>query len=126
MRGGSTPCEARLQTFPDAVVEKVPKVRGYKFFTAENRIAIADETLSARCNSWAASAARHLASTDFRMRILTTSASIAGAIAVRDVGARAPEAMPLVWRFGDRTFNGVCRVARTALGSRVPPLLAWD
>jgi len=43
MRGGSTPCEARLQTFPDAVVEKVPKVRGYKFFTAENRIAIADE-----------------------------------------------------------------------------------
>jgi Protein of unknown function (DUF1236) len=55
MRGGSTlalgslnegspvPREARLQAFPDVVVEKVPKVRGYKFFTAENRIAITDE-----------------------------------------------------------------------------------
>src|SRR6185436_3402738 len=54
MRGGSTlalgalnegspvPREARLQTFPDVVVEKVPKVRGHKFFTAEDRIAITD------------------------------------------------------------------------------------
>ena len=41
--GSPVPREARLQTFPDVVVEKVPKVRGHKFFTAENRIAIADE-----------------------------------------------------------------------------------
>ena len=37
------PRDARLQEFPDVVVQKVPKVRGYKFFTAEDRIAIADE-----------------------------------------------------------------------------------
>jgi hypothetical protein len=41
--GSPVPREARLQVFPDVVVEKVPKVRGYKFFTAEDRIAIADE-----------------------------------------------------------------------------------
>ena len=35
--------EARLQAFPDVLVQKVPKVRGFKFFTAENRIAITDE-----------------------------------------------------------------------------------
>jgi hypothetical protein len=55
MRGGSTlalgslsegspvPREARLQAFPEVVVQAVPKVRGFKFFTAENRIAITDE-----------------------------------------------------------------------------------
>jgi hypothetical protein len=41
--GSPVPREARLQAFPDVVVQKVPKVRGYKFFTAEDRIAIADE-----------------------------------------------------------------------------------
>ena len=41
--GSPVPREARLQVFPDVVVQKVPKIRGYKFFTAENRIAIADE-----------------------------------------------------------------------------------
>jgi hypothetical protein len=51
MRGGSTLAlgsinegspvtrEARLETF---LVQQVAKVRGYKFFTAENRLAIAD------------------------------------------------------------------------------------
>ena len=55
MRGGSTlalgslsegspvPREARLQTFPEVVVQTVPKVRGFKFFTTEDRIAITDE-----------------------------------------------------------------------------------
>ena len=54
MRGGSTlalgaltegadvPRGAQVQTFSAAVVEKVPKVKGYKFFTAENRLAIVD------------------------------------------------------------------------------------
>jgi uncharacterized protein DUF1236 len=41
--GSPVPREARLQAFPDVVVQKVPKVRGYKFFTAENSIAITDE-----------------------------------------------------------------------------------
>jgi Protein of unknown function (DUF1236) len=41
--GSPVPREARLQAFPEVVVQKVPKVRGFKFFTAENRIAIADE-----------------------------------------------------------------------------------
>src|SRR6476646_5817313 len=31
--GSPVPREARLQTFPEVVVEKVPKVRGFKFFT---------------------------------------------------------------------------------------------
>src|SRR6476660_3765186 len=39
--GAPVPRAARLQAFPDVVVEKVPKIRGYKFFTAEGRIAIA-------------------------------------------------------------------------------------
>jgi len=41
--GSPVPREARLQAFPEVVVQKVPKVRGFKFFTVENRIAIADE-----------------------------------------------------------------------------------
>ena len=41
--GSPVPREARLQAFPDVVVQKVPKVRGYKFFTAEDRLAICDE-----------------------------------------------------------------------------------
>lgn len=41
--GSPVPREVHLQAFPEVVVQKVPKVRGFKFFTAENRIAIADE-----------------------------------------------------------------------------------
>ena len=40
--GAPVPREARLDEFPDVVVQKVPKVRGYKYFTAEGRVAIAD------------------------------------------------------------------------------------
>jgi len=54
MRGGSTlalgaltegadvPREIEIREFPATVVEKVPKVKGFKFFTAENRLAIVD------------------------------------------------------------------------------------
>ena len=54
LRGGSTlglgaltegaeiPRNVELRTFPMTVVEKVPKVKDYKFFTAENRVAIVD------------------------------------------------------------------------------------
>jgi len=41
--GSPVPREARLEAFPDVVVQKVPKIRGHKFFTTEGRIAIADE-----------------------------------------------------------------------------------
>jgi len=40
--GSSVPRQAHLETFPDKVVQEVPKVRGYKFFTSEGRVAIAD------------------------------------------------------------------------------------
>ena len=40
--GADVPRDARVQAFPDVVVQKVPKVKGYKFFTAENRVAIVD------------------------------------------------------------------------------------
>jgi len=40
--GSAVPREARLQEFPDTVVQKVPKVRGHRYFTAEDRIAITD------------------------------------------------------------------------------------
>ena len=54
MRGGSTlglgsltegadvPRNAELRSFPAAVVEQVAKLKGYRYFTAENRIAIVD------------------------------------------------------------------------------------
>jgi len=43
MREGSPiPHGARLEEFPDSVVRQVPKVRGYKYFTAEDRVAIVD------------------------------------------------------------------------------------
>jgi hypothetical protein len=41
-KGADVPRDARVQAFPDVVVQKVPKVKGYKFFTAENRVAIVD------------------------------------------------------------------------------------
>jgi hypothetical protein len=52
MRGGSTmglgsltegadvPRNVELRVFPETIVQKVPKVKGYKFFTLENRIGI--------------------------------------------------------------------------------------
>ena len=40
--GSPVPRGARLESFPEAVVQQVPKVRGYKYFTAEDRVAIAD------------------------------------------------------------------------------------
>jgi len=40
--GADVPRDVRVTVFPDAVVQMVPKVKSYKFFTAENRIAIVD------------------------------------------------------------------------------------
>jgi len=40
--GSDVPRGVEVRTFPAAVVQQVPKVRDYKFFTAENRIAIVD------------------------------------------------------------------------------------
>jgi hypothetical protein len=40
--GSDVPRDVRLRPFSGVIVERVPKVKGYKFFTAENRIAIVD------------------------------------------------------------------------------------
>jgi hypothetical protein len=40
--GAEIPHGITLQVFSGSVVDKVPKLRGYKFFTAENRIVIVD------------------------------------------------------------------------------------
>ena len=40
--GAEVPRSIQVRVFPDAVVRQVPKVRDYKFFTAENRVAIVD------------------------------------------------------------------------------------
>jgi Protein of unknown function (DUF1236) len=40
--GSSVPRGANVQAFPDKVVEQVPKLKGHKFFAAENRVAIVD------------------------------------------------------------------------------------
>lgn len=40
--GASAPSGIELRSFPDAVVEKVPKVKQMKFFTSESRLAIVD------------------------------------------------------------------------------------
>jgi hypothetical protein len=40
--GSPVPRQARLEEFSDTVVQKVPKVRGHKYFTAEGRVAITD------------------------------------------------------------------------------------
>lgn len=42
VEGGHVPREIRLRTFPDAVVRRVPKVSGYRYVAAENRVAIVD------------------------------------------------------------------------------------
>ena len=40
--GAEVPRNVQVRMFPDTVVQQVPKVREYKFFTAENRVAIVD------------------------------------------------------------------------------------
>src|SRR5262245_17358436 len=40
--GSPVPRGARLESFSEVVVQQVPKIRGYKYFTAEDRVAIAD------------------------------------------------------------------------------------
>jgi len=40
--GAEVPRGVEVRNFPSTVVQKVPKVRDYKFFTAENRVAIVD------------------------------------------------------------------------------------
>ncbi len=40
--GAEVPRNVQLRVFSDTIVQKVPKVRGYKFFSAENRLAIVD------------------------------------------------------------------------------------
>jgi Protein of unknown function (DUF1236) len=40
--GSSVPRGADVQAFPDSVVQQVPKLKGHKFFAAENRVAIVD------------------------------------------------------------------------------------
>ena len=40
--GSPVPREARLENFPQAVVQQVPKVRGHQYFAAEDRLAITD------------------------------------------------------------------------------------
>jgi hypothetical protein len=40
--GASVPRNAHVKTFPDAVVQQVPKVRNYKYVSAEDRVAIVD------------------------------------------------------------------------------------
>ncbi|HEU0058859.1 MAG TPA: DUF1236 domain-containing protein [Hyphomicrobiaceae bacterium] len=40
--GSSVPRGANVRTFPDTVVQQVPKLKDHKFFAAENRLAIVD------------------------------------------------------------------------------------
>jgi len=40
--GSAVPRGANVHSFPDKVVQEVPKLKGHKFFTAENRVAIVD------------------------------------------------------------------------------------
>ena len=41
--GAEVPRDVQLRTFPQTVIGQVPKVQGYKYFAAENRVAIADQ-----------------------------------------------------------------------------------
>lgn len=41
--GSEVPRDVKVKAFPETVVQKVPKLRGHKFFTAENRLAIVDQ-----------------------------------------------------------------------------------
>jgi hypothetical protein len=40
--GADVPRDVQVRGFPGAIVQKVPKVKGYRFFTAEKRLAIVD------------------------------------------------------------------------------------
>jgi Protein of unknown function (DUF1236) len=40
--GGEVPRSAQVRPFPDTVVQRIPKVEGYKYVAAENRVAIVD------------------------------------------------------------------------------------
>jgi hypothetical protein len=40
--GAEVPRNVQVRAFPNTVVQEVPKVRGYKYFTAENRVAVVD------------------------------------------------------------------------------------
>ena len=40
--GAEVPRGVQVRVFPSTIVQKVPKVKDYKFFTAENRVAIVD------------------------------------------------------------------------------------
>jgi hypothetical protein len=40
--GAEVPRDVQVRAFPDTVVRQVPKVQNYKFFAAENRVAIVD------------------------------------------------------------------------------------
>jgi hypothetical protein len=41
--GSDVPRDVKVRVFPETVVQKVPKLKGYSFFTAENRLAIVDQ-----------------------------------------------------------------------------------
>jgi len=41
--GSDVPRGAKVRTFPETITQKVPKLRGYSFFTVENRLAIVDQ-----------------------------------------------------------------------------------
>jgi hypothetical protein len=40
--GAEVPHDVKVRALPDTVVQEVPKVRGYKYFAAENRVAVVD------------------------------------------------------------------------------------
>jgi hypothetical protein len=40
--GAEVPRNVQVRTFSDAVVQQVPKVQDYKYFAAENRVAVVD------------------------------------------------------------------------------------
>jgi hypothetical protein len=40
--GGDVPLKVEVQDFPKTVVRKVPQLTGYKYFTAENFVAVID------------------------------------------------------------------------------------
>jgi hypothetical protein len=43
VEGVDVPRDVTLRTFPATVVERVPKLREYKFIVAEDRLAIVDQ-----------------------------------------------------------------------------------
>ena len=40
--GADVPRDIKIRVFPETIVQKIPKLKDYKFFTAEKRIAIVD------------------------------------------------------------------------------------